>query len=73
MAEDGDRPRVVVTRPGVYDLGTLRVTRAARSYEFTVTQIEGRDGPRDRVLRDALAGTSWERLLDDDDDDDDAR
>ncbi len=73
MAEDGDRPRVVVTRPGVYDLGTLRVTRAARSYEFTVAQIEGRDGPRDRVLRDAIAGTSWERLLDDDDDDDDAR
>ena len=54
-----DLPRIVVTRPGVYDFGTLRVRRAQEGLKFTAEQVHQSTPERDRILQEAIAGTSW--------------
>lgn len=56
-----ERPRVIVTRPGVYDMGAWRVERTERT-SFVVTGVEAPSPEREAILRSAVAGTSWERL-----------
>ncbi len=56
--------RIHITRPGIYDLGTLRVT----SGSFTQPAMLAADGDgfsaeRLSVLRAAVKGKSWERYL----------
>ncbi len=56
--------RVVVTRPGIYDIGTLRIERIPRTYEFTIRRVEQPAPERQQVLRRAIQGTSWDRFRD---------
>jgi hypothetical protein len=57
--------RVVVARPGVYDVGVVKLDPGAFSARATMS-FEGRGGPeRRQILRDAIAGTGWTRFLQD--------
>ena len=56
--------RVLVTRPGIYDMGTIRVARGEGSFrEYGVERIKQTTPERQAILARALAGTGWERLL----------
>ena len=57
--------RILVTRPGVYDLGTLRVARGENGTygEYAVERIADQQPTRQEILRRAIAGTPWERLI----------
>ncbi len=57
--------RVIVTRPGIYDIGTLRVAFGAvgfleRSYNFE--RITAPNPERQAVLARAIADTRWARV-----------
>jgi len=58
--------RVLVTRPGIYDLGSIRVTRSGGSWKnynkYDVERVADDSSERRAVLRAAIAGTTWERL-----------
>jgi hypothetical protein len=57
--------RVLVTRPGIYDLGSIRVTRAPgwKNYnKYDVERVADNSPERLAILRQAIAGTAWERL-----------
>jgi hypothetical protein len=55
--------RMVITRPGVYDLGTLHVKHAAADFRnYSIERIPDSTVERQAVLSRALAGTRWERL-----------
>ena len=54
--------RVVVTRPGIYDIGTLRVALGqSRGFERTydVARSLASNPERQAVLQKAIAGTRW--------------
>jgi hypothetical protein len=55
-------PRVVVTRPGIYDLGALRIERIPRTFQFLIQRAEHPAPERQQVLERAIQGTSWQRL-----------
>jgi hypothetical protein len=56
--------RILVTRPGVYDLGTLRVQRANGVFSGYGFERTNETTPERRaVLERAIAGTAWQRLL----------
>lgn len=57
--------RFTVTRPGVYDLGILRLHTAGTfgGYYEGVHERGDSDPRHAQILRDAIAGTSWERLV----------
>jgi hypothetical protein len=57
--------RILVTRPGIYDLGSIRVTRSEgwKNYnKYDVERVLDNSPERQAVLRQAIAGTTWERL-----------
>lgn len=57
--------RFTVTRPGIYDFGILRLHSAGTfgsSYEG-VHEPGDSDPHHAQILRDAIAGTSWERFV----------
>jgi hypothetical protein len=58
--------RVLVTRPGIYDLGSIRVTRHQGGWKdynkYDVERVPDDSPERRAVLRQAIAGTTWERL-----------
>lgn len=57
--------RLVVARPGLYDLGVVRVEAGAFSVNGTMS-FGGEGSPERReILRRAIAGTGWERFLKD--------
>jgi hypothetical protein len=52
--------RIVVTRPGIYDLGTLRVALGPRfTSGYTIERITDPNPERQAVLRTAITGTRW--------------
>lgn len=57
--------RFTVTRPGVYDLGIVRLqqTSGFGSYYEGVHERGDADPRHAELLRAAIAGTSWERLV----------
>jgi hypothetical protein len=56
--------RIVVTRPGVYDLGTLHVQRGESLLSGYVIERSAESPPaRREVLERAVAGTRWQRML----------
>jgi hypothetical protein len=57
--------RFTVTRPGVYDMGILRLhsTGAFGSFYEGVHERGDSDPRHAQLLRAAVAGTSWERFL----------
>lgn len=57
--------RFTVTRPGVYDLGILRLHSAGTfGSHYEGVHERGDSDPRHaQILRDAVAGTSWERFV----------
>ena len=55
--------RILVTRPGVYDIGTIRVARDDAGYNtYAMERIAATTPARQAVLQQAVAGTRWERL-----------
>jgi hypothetical protein len=58
--------RILVTRPGIYDIGSIRVARSGggwRNYnKYDVERVSDNSPERQAVLRQAIAGTTWERL-----------
>jgi hypothetical protein len=64
--DDGQRStRVVVTRPGIYDIGTLRVAMGQRGTfqaEYGIERITDPNPQRQAVLRTAIAGTGWAKV-----------
>lgn len=56
--------RIHITRPGVYDLGTLRLEKPGwmSSYSLAAQEDAG-SAERSRLLWSAVKGTSWERLV----------
>lgn len=57
--------RILVTRPGIYDLGSIRVTRGEgwRNYnKYDVERVADNSPERQAVLRQAIAGTTWARF-----------
>lgn len=55
--------RVVVARPGVYDLGVIRLETGTFASRGTL-HFAGPGAPERRdILRSALAGTAWARFL----------
>jgi hypothetical protein len=55
--------RVMVTRPGVYDIGTIRVERGeGLSRTYAMERSAESTPERREVFARALAGTRWERL-----------
>lgn len=58
--------RILVTRPGIYDLGSIRVTRSGGGWKnynkYDVERVADDSPERRAVLRAAIAGTTWERL-----------
>jgi hypothetical protein len=64
----GDSARVAsrtyITRPGVYDLGTLRLEKSGWFGKYSLAaQGDAGSAERSRQLWDAVKGTSWERLV----------
>lgn len=57
--------RIHITRPGIYDLGTLRVEGNGFGQPYTLV-AEGDNFTKRRIqrLRKAVTGTEWERYLD---------
>jgi hypothetical protein len=56
--------RIYITRPGVYDLGTLRLDKPGWLDKFSlIAQGDAGSAERSRQLWDAVKGTSWERLV----------
>jgi hypothetical protein len=56
--------RIYITRPGVYDLGTLRLDKPGWLGKYSlVAQGDAGSPERSRQLWDAVRGTSWERLV----------
>ncbi|HEX8108011.1 MAG TPA: hypothetical protein VF516_09805 [Kofleriaceae bacterium] len=56
--------RIYVTRPGVYDLGTLRLDRSGLFGKYSLAaQGDAGSAERSQQLWDAVKGTSWERLV----------
>ena len=54
----------MVTRPGIYDVGTLRVERGEGMFSgYAVGRSNETTPERRAVLARAVAGTEWERLL----------
>jgi hypothetical protein len=56
--------RIYITRPGVYDLGKLEII-SPQSWlgSYTIRAAGDAGSPeRRKLLKDAIAGTSWERL-----------
>ncbi len=54
--------RVVVTRPGIYDIGTLRVALGQTSMferTYSIERISAPSAERQAVLRKAIADTRW--------------
>jgi len=63
LDEDGKRAtRFTVTRPGVVDLGILRLAPAPGLATYAMTGRPSDDPARAAVLRAAISGTPWERL-----------
>lgn len=57
--------RVVVARPGVYDVGVVKLDAGGFSPRATMS-FAGRGGPeRRQILLDAIAGTGWTRFAQD--------
>lgn len=55
--------RFTVTRPGIYDLGVLHMKpKGTFSMTYEGTSHPG-DAAHGQVLRDAVAGTRWQRFL----------
>jgi hypothetical protein len=55
--------RIVVAQPGVYDLGVVRVEAGAFSTQGTLVLVGRGGSERQALLREAVAGTEWERFL----------
>lgn len=56
--------RIYVTRPGVYDLGTLRLEKSGLFGKYSLAaQGDAGSAERSRQLWDAVKGTSWEPLV----------
>jgi len=56
--------RIYITRPSVYDLGTLRLEKPGWLSKYKLVAEGDAGSPeRARQLRDAVSGTSWEHLL----------
>jgi hypothetical protein len=66
LLEDSARvaSRIYVTRPGVYDIGTLRLAKSGWLGNYSLVS-EGDAGSPERMrqLWEAVQGTSWERLV----------
>ena len=62
---DEARPhtRILVTRPGIYDLGTLHVERPGVLGRFGLRRTTDLTPARRAILEAAVAGTAWEQLL----------
>jgi hypothetical protein len=56
--------RIYITRPGVYDLGTLRLEKPGwlSNYSLAANGDAG-SAERSRMLWNAVKGTAWERLV----------
>jgi hypothetical protein len=58
--------RVVVTRPGIYDIGTLRVAMGQSSgfgeRTYAVERTMAPNPERQAVLQNAIAGTRWAKV-----------
>ncbi len=57
--------RFTITRPGIYDMGVLHVEQGSTfgsNYHMTTLPPSSRP-ERAELLRDAVAGTGWERFL----------
>jgi len=56
--------RIYITRPGVYDLGTLRLEKPGWLSKYRlVAQGDAGSAERSQQLWSAVQGTSWERLV----------
>jgi len=56
--------RIYITRPGVYDLGTLRLEKPGWLSKYRiVAQGDAGSAERSQALWNAVQGTSWERLV----------
>lgn len=56
--------RIHITRPGVYDLGTLRLEKSGWLSPYgLVAQGDAGSAERSQLLWSAVKGTSWERLV----------
>lgn len=52
--------RVIITRPGIYDIGTLRVALGPHfTSGYTIERIADPSPQRQAVLRTAITGTRW--------------
>ena len=63
--------RFLVTRPGVYDIGTWRAAldptqgiSIRNRFRYTIERVDEDDPKRQSVLAHAIEGTRWERLGD---------
>ena len=55
--------RILVTRPGIYDIGLIRVSLASRFGDtYDMELVSDRSPEREAVLAKAIAGTTWERV-----------
>ena len=54
--------RILVTRPGIYDIGAIHVARSTGYNQYEMTLAPDHSPARQQVLRQAIAGTAWERL-----------
>lgn len=55
--------RILVTRPGIYDIGLIRVSPASRfGNTYDMELVSDRSPERRAVLAKAIAGTTWERI-----------
>lgn len=55
--------RIVVTRPGVYDLGVIRVESASMlGNTYSMDRIADGGFERQQVFAKAIAGTPWEKM-----------
>ena len=57
--------RVVVTRPGIYDIGTLRVALGQTGMferTYSIERISAPSAERQAVLRTAIADTRWAQV-----------
>ncbi len=56
--------RIHITRPGIYDLGTLRVTAQSLMQSAMLVSMGDAFSPeRVALLKDAVRGTSWEKVM----------